>query len=118
MKRESHYLFAHKKLRQLALSEPSTMYNIMRSPRATDFLADMYRDLVAQCNDQVQTDVSPKHFNVAVRQLNDQPLILITLPKTIVAPEAKFVGIVLPADLENHKPADIHKVKYFYIRKG
>lgn len=118
VKRQSHYFFAHKKLRQLLASEPAAFLNIMQSAAAPDFLTDLYNSVKAECNDQVDIGVTPKDFDVKVMAFGKEKLVLISLPETIIVPEAKYVGIVLPADITSSQPTGTKEIRYFTLERA
>lgn len=118
LKRQSHYFFAHQELKEMAYNEPGMFQNIMQSVGAPAFLADLYNELKAQYNDRVNIGATPNDFDVKVLNLPQGNMILISLPATIIAPEAKYIGIVLPADLKSLKSTSTGDIRYFTLERA
>lgn len=118
VKRQSHYFFAHQELKEMVYNEPEMFLNIMQSASATTFLTDLYNDLKAQYNDRLNMGATPNNFDAKVLELPQGNMILISLPETIIAPEAKYIGIVLPADVKSSQSTSTGDIRYFTLERA
>jgi hypothetical protein len=116
-----HYVLTHIALRQICMANPAGFFRVMASQNRDKFLEDVWQRVRKNCDDKGNPSFSIEDVKVETTQIEEFPIIIITMPKPQFDTECHMVGIVLRVDvkdfIENRLP-EKPVAEYFTLEKG
>ena len=115
-----HYTLAHVALRQMAHDDPVAFLGILASPKAPEFLAEVFRSVSDHCRERdPRPDFTAADLTIHRGRVGRYPCAVVQMPPPKGPTEAFFAAAVLLVDPEQPMPPrESVKARYFTLEKG
>lgn len=112
------YIFAHRALREIAMSDPRGFLAMVVSPDASRFIDAVLKDVAEQCGREASFDAGSVEIHPL--RVKNYPCAVIKLPEPKSMCEAFMVALVATIDLSSAQPPNIGtgRGRYFTLEKG